>query len=133
MSRRQSKESACPCGSGKPLHDCCGPLIEGGVPAPTAEALMRSRYTAYSLGREDYLHATWHPATRATGDPLPAVRWIGLSILRTQAGGRDDHEGTVEFVARYKLAGRAHRLQETSRFVRIEGRWVYLDGEVGPA
>jgi len=94
---------------------------------------MRSRYTAYSLGRDDYLQGTWHPATRQNGGPCAPVRWIGLTIVRTQAGGEGDSEGVVEFVARYKVAGRAHRLHETSRFVRVEGRWVYLDGEVRPA
>lgn len=133
MSRRQPEVSACPCGSGKPLADCCGPLIAGDSVAQTAEALMRSRYTAYSLGREDYLQTTWHPATRPDGGACTPARWIGLTIVRTQGGGEGDSEGVVEFVARYKVAGRAHRLHETSRFVRHEGHWCYLDGEVGPA
>jgi SEC-C motif-containing protein len=101
------------------------------VPA-TAEALMRSRYTAYTLHDESYLLETWHPQTRTrsvdfTADPPP--KWIGLQIRQCVQTGPDT--GIVEFVARYRTGGRAHRLHETSRFVRIEGRWLYVDGEIG--
>jgi SEC-C motif-containing protein len=91
---------------------------------------MRSRYTAYVLGLADYLLATWHPSTRpATLDAIdPQVRWLGLEV-RSAATPDADH-GSVEFVARSKLAGRAHRLRETSRFVREGGRWYYVDGDV---
>jgi len=92
---------------------------------------MRSRYTAYSLGREDYLRTTWHPTTRRRKLGLEeSLKWIGLEIVRTRGGGPDDAEGKVEFIARYKVGGRAHRLHETSRFVRRNGRWLYVDGEV---
>lgn len=95
---------------------------------------MRARYTAYTLGREDYLSATWHPTTRRENAGLDeAVTWLGLSILRTQAGGVDDNEGRVEFVARYKIGERAHRLHELSRFLRRDGQWLYVDGEMGPS
>jgi len=93
---------------------------------------MRSRYSAFVLGRLDYLLATWHPSTRpATLEPLPeGLRWLGLDVRRhTQ---QDADHATVEFVARSKLGGRAERLHETSRFVREEGRWFYLDGEHAP-
>ena len=95
---------------------------------------MRSRYTAYVLADEAYLRKTWHPDTcpvdmdlsmSADGD-----RWLGLKIKRTEAGGVGDETGMVEFVARYKVAGKGYRLHETSRFSRHGGRWVYLDGVV---
>jgi len=98
---------------------------------PTAEALMRSRYTAYVLGNESYLSKTWHPNTRPDDlDADDGGRWLGLKIIRTEAGGPEDETGLVEFVARYKIGGRGHRLHETSRFVGYEGRWVYVDGEI---
>lgn len=88
---------------------------------------MRSRYAAYALGRADYLLATWHPSTRPSGIALdPPVKWIGLDVRRHDVDG---DRATVEFVARSKLGGRAHRLHETSRFVREAGRWYYVDGD----
>ncbi len=87
---------------------------------------MRSRYTAYTLGNEAYLQATWHPSTRpaemATDD---GAKWLGLEVRKHLPAG---DAATVEFVARYKLGGRAHRLHEISRFVREDGRWFYIDG-----
>ncbi|WP_246221704.1 YchJ family protein [Marichromatium bheemlicum] len=131
MSKQHRPETTdCPCGSARPLAACCGRYLSGRAHAATAAALMRSRYTAFVLGAEDYLRATWHPAhcpaDLAPGDPPP--RWLGLRILATTAGGPDDDQGMVEFVARYKVGGRAHRLHERSRFARLEGRWVYVDG-----
>ncbi|MGR8920293.1 MAG: YchJ family protein [Gammaproteobacteria bacterium] len=124
---------ACPCGSGKPFAGCCARYLDGADPAPTAEALMRSRYTAYALGRMDYVRETWHPATRPTALAAdPAVRWIGLRVKRVEAGGEEDAHGVVEFVARSKRGGRASRLAEASRFTRLDGRWVYVDGAVEP-
>jgi len=92
---------------------------------------MRSRYTAYVLDRRDHLLASWHPSTRpaAIEPPPPGLRWLGLEVKGTRATGPDT--ATVEFVARSKLGGRAHRLHETGRFVREEGRWAYVDGDVG--
>lgn len=119
----------CPCGSGKPFSACCGPRLAGD-PAPTPEALMRSRYTAYVLGDVDYLQRTWHSSTRPSElDLEDGVKWLGLKVVRTE-GGEKDETGTVEFVARFKVGGKAHRLEEKSRFVREGGRWVYLDGDV---
>jgi SEC-C motif-containing protein len=123
--------AACPCGSALPYAGCCGryhagPLHPG---APDAEALMRSRYCAYVLGLEAYLLATWHPDTRpARIDLDPSLRWLGLEVRRHVR--QDADHATVEFVARSKQAGRAHRLHETSRFVRADGRWLYLDGDL---
>ncbi|MBL8383056.1 MAG: SEC-C domain-containing protein [Burkholderiales bacterium] len=126
--RPPSQRDACPCGSSRPLTDCCGRYLAGDALAPTPEALMRSRYSAYVLGQADYLAATWHPTTRpgaiTPGDPAP--RWLGLEVRRVTTGGADD--GTVEFVARYRVGGRGHRLHEISRFVREDGRWYYVDG-----
>ncbi|MEQ8660590.1 MAG: YchJ family metal-binding protein [Gammaproteobacteria bacterium] len=120
----------CPCGSGRAAGACCMPFIEGRAHAPTAEALMRARYTAWVLERFDYLRATWHPATcPAALDAIPGLRWLGLSIRRVEAGGSDDARGVVEFVARSKQDGRATRQHETSHFARIAGRWVYVRGE----
>ena len=122
----------CPCGSGKPLAACCGPLIDGSAPAASAEALMRSRYSAYALRREDYLLATWHASTRPVSLDLAVEvppKWLGLDIRRHEQ--QDDDHAIVEFVARYKVNGRAQRLHETSRFVREDGRWYYVDGDLG--
>lgn len=91
---------------------------------------MRSRYTAYTLGREDYLLATWHPRTRPAAlhlDAPPVPKWLGLKVVRGEQTEPDT--ALVAFVARYKIGGRAHRLEETSRFERLDGRWYYLDGD----
>lgn len=122
----------CPCGSPEGYRQCCGPLHEGG-PAGTAEQLMRSRYTAYVLKREDYLLSSWHADTRPASLHLaaqqPPPTWLGLEIR--QHAVIDDEHAIVEFVARYRLGGgRAQRQHETSRFVRETGHWYYLDGEL---
>lgn len=98
---------------------------------------MRSRYSAFILVREEYLLRTWHESTRPgtldlSGD-AGTVNWLGLKIVRTEAGGPGDTRGVVEFVARYKVGGKAHRLHETSRFVREGGQWFYLDGTLHAA
>ena len=118
----------CACGSGQSMAGCCAPL-HAGAPAATPEALMRSSYSAYVLDLRDYLLATWHPGTRPASLPAPehGLRWLGLEVRHSTMTDAD--HGTVEFVARSKLGGRAHRLHETSRFVREDGRWFYLDGE----
>jgi SEC-C motif-containing protein len=121
----------CPCGSGSTFDQCCGRHLDQGAPAPTAEALMRSRYSAYVRLREDYLLATWHPTTRppqlGLTDEAP-TKWLGLEVRRHEQ--QDADHATVEFVARYKIDGRAHRLHEVSRFVREDGRWLYVSGDV---
>lgn len=118
---------SCPCGENARYAACCGRFLEEGLVPETAEALMRSRYTAYVRGRADYLLQTWHPATRPAALDLDgdATRWLGLKILRVAAGGVEDAQGIVEFVARYKVGGKAYRLHEFSRFVREAGRWLY--------
>ena len=93
---------------------------------------MRSRYSAYVLQDAAYLRATWHTSTRpAVINFEPGLRWLGLQVLQQQVA--DEDHASVQFVARSKLAGRAHRLVETSRFVRTAGRWFYLDGEIAGA
>jgi SEC-C motif-containing protein len=122
--------AACPCGSGRTLAACCG-RFHAGEPAPDAASLMRSRYSAYVLGLEAYLLATWHPATRPAAlelDAVPRPQWLGLTLKAHLP--LDATHATVEFVARYKLNGRAFRLHETSRFERVDGRWLYVDGEI---
>lgn len=125
----------CPCGRvdvrKRPLAyaDCCGRYLDDwdGTPAPDAEALMRSRYTAFVRERADYLLATWHASHRpATLDFEAGVRWLGLEVREYRPQDADHAE--VAFVARQRDAsGRAHRLVERSRFVREDGRWFYLD------
>lgn len=120
-----TKLSACPCGRAD-YTDCCGPY-HNGAPAPDAEALMRSRYSAYVLKLEAYLLATWHPDTRPAAIEFGDEKWLGLEVKRHLPS--DSNHATVEFVARYKIAGRAYRLHEISRFVLEDGRWFYVDGE----
>lgn len=119
----------CPCGSGLPLADCCGPLLDGVTTAPTVERLMRSRYSAFALGRPAYLLATWHSTTRPAELELdPEVRWTGLEVTGTSGGSLLAADGTVEFSASYARRGRAGVQRERSRFVREDGAWRYLDG-----
>ncbi len=125
----KKKFTLCPCGSDLPKRECCGRLLDGDAKADTAAALMRSRYVAYALGREAYLLSTWHPSTRpATLNLGEDSKWIGLQVLRHEQ--QSEHQAIVEFIARYKVHGRACRLHEISRFVREQGQWFYLAGEV---
>lgn len=120
----------CPCGSGRNFSDCCRPYLQQTALPETAEALMRSRYSAFVLCDENYLRHSWHPDTRPQTIHLhDNTRWLGLKIKRTGGGEMHDTEGFVEFIARYKTGGKATRLHEHSRFVRFEGRWVYLDAQ----
>jgi SEC-C motif-containing protein len=123
---------SCPCDASASYPACCGRYLDDSQCPETAEALMRSRYVAYVQGRADYLLQTWHPATRPTTLDLESepVRWLGLQVHRVEAGGLQDNEGIVEFVARYKVGGRAHRLHEVSRFVREAGRWFYRGAQI---
>jgi SEC-C motif-containing protein len=123
------QHAACPCGSGHTYADCCGKWHVGlaeGLHAATPEALMRSRYSAYGLGLIDYLLATWHPSTAPGELELPPVKWLELEVRHAQATG---DAGVVEFVARLRENGRGARMHEISRFVREDGRWLYIDGE----
>ena len=125
----------CPCGSGAPFSACCSPVLDG-EPAPTAEALMRSRFSAFVVGDEDHLFRSWHPRTRPPGPYCHAgTRWLSLTVRETVGGGAgaaDGEEAVVAFTARFLTGdGRGRivedELEERSRFVRRAGRWLYLD------
>jgi SEC-C motif domain protein len=116
----------CPCGSGADYENCCGHYLNGAI-APTAEKLMRSRYTAYTLENETYLQKTWHATTRPTHIEQQSCKWIGLTVLAHQQEART---ATVEFIAKYKVNGRAEKMHEVSRFVFEDGQWFYLDGQI---
>ena len=128
--------SVCHCGSGKTFDLCCQPLISGRTPAPTAEALMRSRYSAFVVGDLDYLQKTSAGEAALKFDraemarSLPGTQWLGLTIKATEAGGPDDDEGTVTFEARFRQDGQLHRQGERSEFRRIGGAWRYCRGGV---
>ena len=133
--RRLDGSAPCPCGSGDAFGGCCGPVIAG-ADAPTAERLMRSRYTAFVIGDAAYLAQSWHPRTRPDDiDIDPDLVWTGLEIVDAEAGGADDSTGLVEFAASWRQGSGAEPgvgvLHERSRFVRLRGRWHYLDGDVG--
>lgn len=120
----------CHCGASAQFEHCCGPLLRGEQVADTAERLMRSRYSAFVVGDESYLRATWHPETRPSRVRFSAdLNWLGLKIISCQAGLPADTEGMVEFVARSKQGGRATRMHERSAFRKLDGRWYYLRGE----
>lgn len=134
-------DTACPCGQRNArgqalsLSVCCGRYLDHDVPAPDAERLMRSRYSAFVLQRTAYLLATWHPGTRPPDLTLDAAtQWLGLDVKAHRSTGADSAE--VRFVARSRSAGtgggQAHRLHERSRFVRENGRWFYVGGDLDP-
>ncbi|MEV0765554.1 YchJ family protein [Nocardia sp. NPDC050435] len=128
-----AESQMCPCKRGEPFGECCGPVLAGQRKAATAEALMRSRYTAFAVGDADYLRRSWHSSRRPANLALdPEQRWLFLEIVRTERGGPFDDTGVVEFVAHYRAAGRRGQLHEVSRFAREDGSWVYLDGVVEP-
>ena len=119
---------ACPCGRAESYRDCCGAFHQGRAAAPTAERLMRSRYSAFAVGDTGYLLRTWHPTTRPGGlDLEPAQHWTGLEILGATGGTAFHTGGTVEFRAHFRLDGHTDSQYDHSRFVRESGEWVYLD------
>lgn len=129
-------DAPCPCRVGQEeqpgYRDCCGPWHAGredrSALPPTAEALMRSRYSAFVLQLADYLLETWHESTRPRSMELDAsTRWLGLSIVRTRAGGAQASRGVVEFRAGYRCQGFEGEQHETSTFVREAGAWYYVD------
>lgn len=123
--------SECPCGSGKTYNQCCR-VYHDGKAAPTAEALMRSRYSAYALHNGVYLHRTWHSSRRPKKKSLmqfPPTEWLGLEIVRTEQGDEQDTTGIVEFIARYREGEQSGELREVSHFVREGNRWCYFKGE----
>ena len=126
----------CPCGSPLELAECCEPYVKGEKPAPTAEALMRSRYTCYTMKEVDYIVSTHHPEGREDVDRDSALQWaeqadwLGLQIVDTEAGGEGDDEGVVEFIASFTLQGKPQTYHERSNFKKVDGKWFYVDGEM---
>jgi SEC-C motif-containing protein len=132
----------CPCGSGRAFDDCCGPLLAGTARAATAEALMRSRYTAFVRNDTAYLEATLISSRRSGFSPATLaawnadVVWKGLAVLATRQGGPGDERGEVTFTASFEKAGQPDTISERSRFRQKKGRWYYVDGRQdapGPA
>ncbi|GAA0408637.1 YchJ family metal-binding protein [Microbispora corallina] len=124
---RQPAGSACPCGLPSPYEDCCGRFHRGAASATTAEALMRSRFSAFSVGDAGYLLRTWHPSTRPPRVDLDRrVSWTRLEILGTTGGSVVHTDGTVRFRAHYVDCGVDGHMDEHSRFVRHDGDWTYL-------
>ncbi|HEX7643720.1 MAG TPA: YchJ family metal-binding protein [Burkholderiaceae bacterium] len=124
--KRKNEGAGCPCG-GKSYATCCEPYHQG-KPAETAEKLMRSRYSAYAKGLWEYVYRTWDARTRPGLADLQgdrASKWLGLEVRRHEENG---NQATVEFVARYKIDGKAHRLHEVSRFEKQDSNWVYVEG-----
>ena len=127
--------SNCPCGSGAEFESCCGRYLSGAQLAPTAEALMRSRYSAFARNDTAYIDRTWDLATKSPADKggadesSEAVEWLGLEVKATRAGGPEDSQGMVEFVARCRVNGVDGQLHEVSRFRKEGGAWLYVDGE----
>lgn len=120
----------CPCQSGLSFELCCQPFITSQLLPTTAEQLMRSRYTAYTQKNSEYLLLSWHTDFRPVDIDFTQeqLQWTGLKILSTHLGGEKDNEGQVRFIARFKLNGKAHQLEENSRFKKIAGQWLYLEG-----
>lgn len=125
--------TVCPCNSEIKLAECCGPILAGTSSAPTAEALMRSRYTAYVQKNYDHVLKTCHQTTRPDEDEFDdgqSVDWCGLEIVATEAGGEKDDAGIVEFVASYRAKDGVLGLHERASFIKEEGQWFYVDGEI---
>lgn len=124
----------CPCGSSQAYSDCCEPLIQGREPAKTAEALMRSRYTAFVKTEIDYIHNTIDPAKQKDFNRAETAAWSkdsewqGLEILKTCDGGMEDEAGTVEFMARFLEKGNPVEHHEIAEFKKIDGTWFFMDG-----
>ncbi|MDO6512818.1 MULTISPECIES: YchJ family protein [unclassified Neptuniibacter] len=133
---QEAMQKPCPCGSNKPFAYCCEPLVQGQKAAPTAEALMRSRYCAFSLGAIDYLIDTTAPEKRGPNDAeiladqVKYTNWTGLKILDTDQGTKSDEIGMVEFEAHFETEDQTGTLYEKSNFRKENGFWVYVDGEV---
>ncbi|MBN1525608.1 MAG: YchJ family protein [Spirochaetales bacterium] len=126
----------CPCGSEKDYKQCCGPYLSGQADAPTAELLMRSRYTAYVKHHIDYIEQT-HDLGERDEESREETRkwsenstWLGLEILGTSKGSAEDDTGTVEFIAKYKQSGQIHEHHETSEFQKINGKWYFKEGKL---
>jgi SEC-C motif-containing protein len=124
--------TSCLCGSGIGFDQCCGPFHSGDKFPVTAEALMRSRFTAYALDNTDYILATWDATSRPKKQQLSdeSLGWQKLEIIDTKKGGMDDNKGIVEFKAFYMNNGEDYMLHEVSRFIKKNDHWLYVDGVV---
>jgi len=121
----------CPCGSGDTYADCCERFHAGLAIAPTARALMASRFAAFAVGDDAYLLATWHASTRPSAVPPSELQWRRLEVVDVVGGGPFESSGIVEFRAFYRSASGPGSLHERSRFVREDGRWFYVDAVEG--
>ena len=129
--RHPADDARCPCGTGGVFGECCGPVLRRERRAATAVALMRSRYTAFAVGDTEHLLASWHPGTRPPEITIdPEMRWYRLDIEATTGGTPFDATGTVTFTAHYRLATERGTLRESSRFEKLDGSWLYIDGDV---
>ena len=130
-------QELCPCGSKKQYRYCCEKYFLGKATAETAEKLMRSRYTAFCKGNIDYLVATLHPDKRTSKDEaqlsktINNTKWLGLNVIKTNKGKKNDAIGYVEFEAVYR-ASELVQLHEYSKFVKVDGKWFYVEGDILP-
>ncbi len=130
-----STTTACPCGSGREFPACCEPVLSGRAKAPTAEALMRARYSAYATGRVDFIEKTHAPESRADFDRAASEKWAresswkGLTIVAVKGGGEADAEGVVNFSARFSTGGKDYEHREIATFRREKGEWLFVDGK----
>lgn len=128
------KIEECPCGSSLPFESCCHSIITGQRKAATAEELMRSRYTAFTLADAEYLMKSWHPQTRDLSEKrelqnwAKSVQWVKLQVIDTEAGLEGNTVGSVEFVAYYREKGKLRTIKEKSSFTIVDGHWVYVTG-----
>ena len=128
--------NSCPCGSAREYDQCCGPIISGNQRAAPAEALMRSRYSAYARGEIGYLGGSLHPDHRHDHDEEATRRWasgsewLGLEILAVEGGSQADETGAVEFVATYREKGLMHHYREVSQFQKLDGVWYFVEGSM---
>lgn len=126
----------CPCGSNQDYAACCEPYLKGKTKAPTAEKLMRSRYTAFSQAAIDYIEETTDPSARSSFDRAGTAEWaknsewLGLEIVATEAGGESDTDGVVEFIAKYRYEGVERAHHERADFRKRDGHWFFRDGRL---
>ena len=126
----------CPCASGKPYGECCGPIISGERPAATAVELMRARYSAYAVGDVKFLYNSSGPEVQAEFDEKTtrewskSATWQGLEVLETERGGEADDDGYVSFIARYTANKQTCEHRERSYFKKINGAWRFIDGQI---
>ncbi|MFT5602715.1 MAG: SEC-C motif-containing protein [Flavobacteriales bacterium] len=122
----------CPCGNTKPYLKCCEAIHFGKKQAHTAEQLMRSRFTAFTMANGDYLMSSHHTSTRPESEKdeivswAKSVKWLHLEIINTIAGQESDTKGTVEFKAHFKEGFFKRNIHENSKFIKEDGKWVYL-------